>query len=178
MHCRRFLLSALAILTISFALAFIIRVKEKRSEEHTANHSLQTVSQTTAVPVAARSPMEEWLGRWEFSECWPMLQGVGANCIQYEMNISNEGARTIADLDAVGFQTDSHVRGIVKLKKDGIKIVYVKVRESGLFDDAYKAGDGLFDLSSQNGKIVTTWEKLKPALDKNKSEGMRFERVN
>ncbi|MFZ1083981.1 MAG: TonB family protein [Terracidiphilus sp.] len=127
-------------------------------------------------PAAIQSQLEPWLGRWEFHECWPMLEGAGANCIQYKVNISKVVNRTIADIDVEGFQTDSHIRGSVALTNHGIKIVFLKIREAGLFDDAFKSGDVLFELSSQKDKVITTWKKMEPALDKNKTDGVYFEK--
>jgi TonB family protein len=128
-------------------------------------------------PAAIQPQMEPWLGHWEFHECWPMLEGVGANCIQYELFISKVGDKTIADVDVEGFQTDSHIKGRVIVTKNGIKIVFLKIREAGLFDDVYKSGDVLFELSLQKDKVITTWKKMEPALDKNKKDGMHFEKV-
>lgn len=93
------------------------------------------------------------------------------------MHISQAGDQTIADIDMDGFQTMSRIRCAVKQTKDGIRIVFVRVREPGMLDDAYKAGDVLFELSAKDGKVLTTWVKMTPALDKNKETGLRFKKV-
>jgi hypothetical protein len=156
MHCRRFLL-------LVAMLAF------------PAAHTSAVAAQSSS----AVSPPTKWLGTWEFGECWPTLNKGASDCIQYELLISQEGNQPTADLDMDGFQTLSRFRCVVKPTLNGISIVFAGVREPGLWgDSAYKPGDELFELTRKEGKILTTWIKLTPTVDKYKKTGVRFVKVD
>jgi len=125
----------------------------------------------------ATPSMDAWLGSWEFSECWPTTDGSASNCTQYQLRISRHGRQTIAALDMDGFQVMSRFRCEVEQTATGIRVVFAGIRDPGLFDDAYKAGDELFDLSAKGGKVLTVWRKMTPDLDKDKRTGVHFVKV-
>jgi len=76
-----------------------------------------------------------------------------------------------------GFQTMSRFKGKVEQTAAGVRVVFGGIREPGLFDNAYKAGDVLFDLSARDGKVLTVWRKMTPNLDKDKRTGVHFVKV-
>ena len=155
MHGRRFLLFALAVLMLSAVPA----------------------EPVAAQPSGTPPSMKKWLGTWHFGECWPTLNKGASDCLDYELRISQVGGQTTADLDMNGFQTMSSFKCEVRPTSSGIGIVFAGIREPGLWGDTrFKPGDELFELFAKDGKVLTAWGKLTPALDKNKRTGVRFER--
>ena len=155
MHGRRFLLFTFAAIAV-FAIS-----------------AGQAAAQSSATP----TKMERWLGHWDFTECWPAVNNSVHDCIVYQLNISQTGDQTIADLDLDGFQTMSRLRGAVERTTNGIRITFAGIREPGLFDDTYKAGDVLFDLSASGDKVLTIWRRMTPALPASKRTGVHFVKV-
>jgi hypothetical protein len=125
---------------------------------------------------AIQSRLEPWLGYWEFSECSRSVDGSSDNCVRYRLSISSWGDRAMVDIDVDGHTSMSRFKGEGMLIENCIKIVYLHSREK-VVSDGFNAGDVLFELSLQNGKVITAWKKMQPEFDDSRKEGVHFEKV-
>jgi Family of unknown function (DUF5991) len=129
-------------------------------------------------PAAAESKMQDFLGRWEFSECWSTVDGGAKDCVLYRVDISPaSGRRTIVDIDIDGYMSMSSIRAEGELVGNDLKILYVEDREPGLGRHLHKAGDVLLELSFHDGKVYTTWGEIGPQLHKSQKRCVCFSKV-
>jgi hypothetical protein len=116
-----------------------------------------------------------WLGRWEWCECWPMLYGGGANCVDYVINIKQQENKAMVNLVIQGYQSDWDIIGEGRIFQDSIQIIYSDVRKESL-KGVFKKGDVLLELSMRKNKVLTTWKELKPDLDEHQKPGAYFKK--
>jgi lysophospholipase L1-like esterase len=129
-----------------------------------------------SAPPSAQSKIKNFLGNWEFSECWPTIDKSATNCVVYSLRVSPMSEAAIVDIDINGYMSSSSIRAEGKLIGNALRVTYVRDRESGL-GKVYENGDILFELSFRGDKLYTTWVKLKPALTKNQKKCACFSKV-
>jgi lysophospholipase L1-like esterase len=138
--------------------------------------TLLPASAMSLPPAAAQSKIKDFLGSWEFSECWSTIDKSAANCVVYRVHVSPMSEGAIVDIDIDGYMSSSSVRAEGKLIDNALRVTYMEDREPGL-DKVYENGDLLFELSFRGDKLFTTWVKLKPALTKNQKGCVCFFKV-
>lgn len=131
------------------------------------------------IRTSAWSSDPEWVGNWEFKECWPHLSGEVNNCIFYEMSIRKDlkdsGAYEVT-INTNGYMAMQRVQARGISQGPNLPIKYVNAA-SDSFGPQYHQGARLLELKSNNGKITTTWEEFRPELDDNIKPGIYFQKV-
>jgi hypothetical protein len=115
----------------------------------------------------------DWAGHWEFAECWPHLDTKTHNCIEYSMKVRRTEAGYAVDIDMDGFQTMRRLSGEGRINRNVLEILFRAAREEDM-GSRFKPGDLLLILKRQNGKVLTEWHEIEPALDKYKKPGIYF----
>ncbi|MBI5584859.1 MAG: hypothetical protein HY892_13685 [Deltaproteobacteria bacterium] len=92
----------------------------------------------------------DWAGHWEFTECWPHLDKITSNCIEYRLDIRRVETGYTVDVDADGFQTMRRLQGEGRVDRNALEIIFRSVGEEDLRSD-FKPGDILFTLKKQQG---------------------------
>lgn len=125
---------------------------------------------------APTKPVKPWVGTWDYSECWPSLNGEVQNCVEYTLRIKPKGNGLSFDLDVDGYQVLRRIHGECKIAGTGIQLVFSSVRE-GDEGVAYHKGDVLIEFVVVDGKTLTTWKEMKPVLDEHLTPGNYFQKA-
>jgi hypothetical protein len=126
-----------------------------------------------AIESTAWAVPPDWAGQWEFAECWPHLDKVTHNCIEYRMNIRRVGDGYLVDIDMDGFQTIRRLSGEGLVSRNSLEIIFRAVREEDLWS-SFNPGDLLLRLKKQRGKVMTEWQGIEPELEKHQKPGVYF----
>jgi len=121
--------------------------------------------------------MDSWMGRWEFSECWPSINDEVQNCVSYVLNIRQHTDRISITLDVDGYMTMRRISCEERGIGDGIQVMFAGVRPEDMSGEAYTKGEVLFELARRDSVVITRWKKLKPQVAANQGSGVHFKKV-
>ncbi|GMX64024.1 hypothetical protein Elgi_33670 [Paenibacillus elgii] len=116
----------------------------------------------------ASSPLESWVGEYEFSEYAPPDQNMF-----YRINIYKEGKSYYATIDIDGFQTMERLQAKVEGDGKAIKIIFDKYLPDNL-GESYNPGDVLLRLEKTDSALNTFWEKIQPMLKVDGESGKTY----
>lgn len=118
----------------------------------------------------ASSPLESWVGEYEFSEYAPPDQNMF-----YRIKIYKEDISYYAIIDIDGFQTMERLQAHVEGDGKALKIIFDKYLPDNL-GESYNPGDILLRLEKTDSALNTFWEKIQPMLkDQGESGDTYFE---
>ncbi|WP_010491769.1 DUF5991 domain-containing protein [Paenibacillus elgii] len=116
----------------------------------------------------ASSPLESWVGEYEFSEYAPPDQNRF-----YRISIYKEDKSYYATIDIDGFQTMGRLQAQVEGDGKAIKIIFDKYLPDNLWEP-YSAGDVLLRLEKTDSALNTFWEKIQPMLKDDGESGKTY----
>ncbi|MCP3772181.1 DUF5991 domain-containing protein [Paenibacillus sp. MZ04-78.2] len=116
----------------------------------------------------ASSPLESWVGEYEFSEYAPPNQNMF-----YQISIYKEGKSYYAKIDIDGFQTMERLQAQVEGDGKAIKIIFDKYLPDNLWEP-YQPGDILLRLEKTDSALNTFWEKIQPMLKDQGESGKTY----
>ncbi|WP_088834056.1 DUF5991 domain-containing protein [Paenibacillus tyrfis] len=119
-------------------------------------------------PTIASSPMESWVGEYEFSEYAPPDQNRF-----YRISIYKEDKSYYATIDIDGFQTMERLQAQVEGDGKGIKIIFEKYLPDNLWEP-YSPGDVLLRLEKTDSALNTFWGKIHPMLKDHAESGKTY----
>ncbi|NNE66597.1 MAG: hypothetical protein HKN33_08515, partial [Pyrinomonadaceae bacterium] len=127
-----------------------------------------------AVTVSAQT---DWTGEYFYGEDGGETVGGSKIYIAHTLKITEKGGKLKAHLSSQGFQTSIDIFADVNSRNGALEFIFRTVGPSH-FLGTFRSGDLLFELVTQDGKMVTNWRKFKPVLERNHSAGsVRFEKV-
>ena len=106
-----------------------------------------------------------WIGCYTFLESWKPN-----NIMDYQLIIYKEKGIYYAKVIIDGVQTMTRLRAKLTIEGMSASLVFDKYLPENQYK-SYKTGDVLLTLERQDEVILTTWEKLKPAVKKNQANG-------
>ncbi|KZE79421.1 DUF5991 domain-containing protein [Paenibacillus elgii] len=116
----------------------------------------------------ASSPLESWVGEYEFSEYAPPDQNRF-----YRISIYKEDKSYYATIDIDGFQTMERLQAQVEGDGKAIKIIFNKYLPDNLWEP-YSPGDVLLRLEKTDSALNTFWEKIHPMLKDDRESGKTY----
>ncbi|XOK63212.1 DUF5991 domain-containing protein [Paenibacillus elgii] len=119
-------------------------------------------------PATASSPLESWVGEYEFSEYAPPDQNRF-----YQIKIFKEDKSYYATIDIDGFQTMERLQAKVEGDGKAIKIIFDKYLPDNLWEP-YSPGDVLLRLEKTDSALNTFWEKIQPMLKDDGESGKTY----
>lgn len=118
-----------------------------------------------------------WAGKYEFSEDGGRTAGGTAIFVGHELVIAANGSVTIK---SAGYQTSIDLVATAKEENGKLNIYFASYGEDNMFDK-YQPGDLLFSLEKRKVKgatrLLTTWGKFEPVVDKKVNTGLFFKKV-
>ncbi|PUA37040.1 hypothetical protein C8Z91_22085 [Paenibacillus elgii] len=118
--------------------------------------------------IIASSPLESWVGEYEFSEYAPPDQNRF-----YRISIYKEDKSYYATIDIDGFQTMVRLQGQVEGDGKAVKIIFDKYLPDNLWEP-YSPGDVLLRLEKTDSALNTFWEKIHPMLKDHDESGKTY----
>ncbi|WP_163854794.1 DUF5991 domain-containing protein [Paenibacillus elgii] len=116
----------------------------------------------------ASSPLESWVGEYEFSEYAPPDQNRF-----YRISIYKEDKSYYATIDIDGFQTMERLQAQVEGDGKAIKIIFNKYLPDNVWEP-YSPGDVLLRLEKTDSALNTFWEKIQPMLKDDGKPGKTY----
>ncbi len=134
------------------------------SNDKSANSPEQTA------PVATLSSLESWVGNYTFSEFVPPDENMF-----YSVSLYKENNNYYANISIDGFQTLIRLKAKVNGDANSINLVFDKYLPDNMYN-SYNEGDILIAFKKTDAGIGTYWGKMTPIDEKNKEDGIYFER--
>ncbi|MES2575278.1 MAG: DUF5991 domain-containing protein [Bacteroidota bacterium] len=107
--------------------------------------------------------LDNWIGNYHYSEK-PVEILADYNLVMiWTLNIKQEKDNYTALIEVNGQQTYMVIQAIVKGDNNKINLIFDKEIEGAGYGN-FKKGDNLLELTRENGKIKTKWNKLTPIL--------------
>ncbi|MCX7878842.1 MAG: DUF5991 domain-containing protein [Ignavibacteria bacterium] len=154
-----------------FTVFFSCSKKEDQSIHEQSNINLRD-SNNAAGNNSSKESLHKWLGKYEFSESAEGLTKGTAQSWDYSVVVEHSADSSVkAKIEIDGFQTMQRIEAEVKADDKKAEFIFSKYLPDNMFE-VYRKGDRLFILEiNDKGEMVTNWDKMKPNVKSNQSNG-------
>ncbi|MCX7877407.1 MAG: DUF5991 domain-containing protein [Ignavibacteria bacterium] len=130
----------------------------------TTRENLKTDSNITKIQTI--DSITQWIGTYKYFESWKDLNGITSATMDYTLRITKKDSNSlIGNLNIEGFHTSTKKKCSITFTNNKLNVY----------------SDNLIQFSLEkttNGKLVTNWFNLKPAVIENQKNGkVRFKKV-
>ncbi len=136
-------------------------------------HTYTVLPFVLCLPCAVAQSSKPWQGQWTYVESWPDINPGLKDLISYKVRIKPVGNGYAVEVDMDGFQTMVRLKASGEVQGNRMVVICEGTREGHGFPES-PSGQVHLEFKKVNGKVITVWRGLQPALAKHRKPGVYF----
>jgi hypothetical protein len=146
-----------------------------------AQRTLQPRSSTSAsISGQGAENKSVWVGTYTFEESGGRTASGAGMFVRHVIKVYRREGELVADIDADGYQTSSHLRCDARIEGNKISFYFDRYREDNTFEP-YRKGQLLLSLeritAGSRTRVVTHWRAYQPVLGDGRSGKIYFRKT-